>query len=409
MSQPLEKIITMTDINEITDMVSAFLKKPIVIESDQFSLLSYSSYYIDQFDQANQQTIFTKRWPIPILEKFMDEGIVEQLKTIPMPFRVNQIIDIGLNPRVVVSAKYKDQIFGYIWVQETDRILTDYEFEFLHNVSFHIGKLLYQKNQLKLKKDEEKDQFYKKIIEKSYLTENQIKWEAANIKVIIPDAFIINVFTVAQIDEDIFEELTETVRLFANALNQPSHLITDQLKIIVIIGSTSQDPSRLSESANELTNTVLSQFKKHTVFAGIGSAYSSILQLSKSYTEALEVITAAKFIGSPKQPTYEYKRLGVFRYLETISRQQSETSYINEDILILQKKDLESQTNLLTTLEVLLLNNCRLKPTAEQLFIHINTLKYRIKQITDLTAIDLEDFNTRCQLYIDLQLMKREK
>lgn len=409
MSQPLEKILSLTDIDGITDMVSAYLKKPIVIESDQFSLLSYSSYYIDQFDQANQQTIFTKRWPISILEKFMDEGIVEQLKSIPKPFRIKQLKSIGLNQRVVVSAKYKEIIFGYIWVQETNTLLTDNELKFLHEVSFHIGKLLYQKNQLKLGKDEEKDQFYKKVIEKTYQTENQIKWEAANIKVIIPDAFIINVFTVAQNDEDIFGELTETARLFANALNRPTHLFTDQLKIIVIIGSTSKDSGRLSESANELTHTVLSQFKKQKVFSGIGNAYSSILQLSKSYTEALEVINAAKYIGSPILVTYEYKKLGVFRYLETIYRHQSETSYINEDILILQKKDLESQTNLLKTLEVFLLNNCRLKPTADQLFIHINTLKYRVKQITDLTAIDFDDFNTRCHLFIDLLLMKREK
>lgn len=409
MSQPLEKILTMTDIDVITDILCTYLKKPIVIESDQFSLLSYSSFYIDQFDQANQQTIFTKRWPISILEKFMDEGIVEQLKSIPKPFRVKQLQSIGLNQRVVVSAKHQEIIFGYIWVQETNGLLTDDELQFLHEVSFHIGKLLYQKNQLRLSKDKEIDQFYKKIIEKTYQSENQIKWEAANMKIIIPDAFIINVFTVDPIDEVIFGDLTETVRLFANALNQPTHLFTDQLKIIVIIGSKSQNPRRLSESANELAHTVLSQFKTQKVFSGIGNAYSSTLQLSKSYAEALEVIKAAKFIGSPKLFTYEYKKLGIFRYLETIYQHQSETSYFNEDLLILQKKDLESQTNLLKTLDIFLLNNCRLKPTADQLFIHINTLKYRIKQITDLTAIDFDDFNTRCQLFIDLQLMKREK
>ncbi|MDQ7864458.1 hypothetical protein RCO48_35230 [Peribacillus frigoritolerans] len=85
-----------------------------------FLLLAYSSYYIEHFDQANRQTIFTKHWPIPILEKFMDEGIVEQLKTVEHPFRVKQIEEIGLNQRVVVSAVHKGQVFGFIWVQETE-------------------------------------------------------------------------------------------------------------------------------------------------------------------------------------------------------------------------------------------------------------------------------------------------
>ncbi|MBM7587142.1 DNA-binding PucR family transcriptional regulator [Bacillus pakistanensis] len=406
MKQSLEKVFMLIDINEITEMVSSYLKKPVIIEDDQFSLLAYSSYYIEHFDLVNQQTIFSKRWPIPILEKFMEEGIVDQLKSIPEPFRIGQIKEIGLNQRVVVSAKNKDQIYGYIWVQETDSILTEKEFKFLHDVSFHIGNLLYQQNLLNARKDEGKNQFYRKIIEEVYQTENQIKMEAANLKIILTEAFIVNVFTLEQADEEIFAELIDTVRLFANALSQPTHIFTNQLDIIVLIGSSSPAPGSLLENANELTNTVLSQFKRAVVYAGIGNEYLSLLKLRNSYSEALEVIKAAKFIGTPSEFPFEYNKLSIFRYLEPISLYNKQSNYTNEDLLKLQVKDNQSNTNLLKTLEVYLLNNCRNKPTAEQLFIHPNTLKYRLKQITDLASIDFEDFTSRCQMYIDLQLLK---
>jgi PucR family transcriptional regulator, proline-responsive transcriptional activator len=402
----LEKILTLTNINDITDMVSTYLKKPVVIENDQFLLLAYSSYYIEHFDQANRQTIFTKHWPIPILEKFMDEGIVEQLKTVEHPFRVKQIEEIGLNQRVVVSAVHKGQVFGFIWVQETE-MMTDSDLEFLHEVSHHIGKLLYQKKQINMKKDEEKNEFYQKVIDEVYQTENQIKWEAANMSLLIPETFLINVFTIAQSDAEHFDELADTVSLFANALNHFTHVFTNQLKIIVLIGSNGKGKDLLTDSANDLTNTVLSQFNDKKVFPGIGNEYSSILQLRKSYLEALEVINAAKFIGEPEQLPFQYSKLGIFRYLEMISNHHAKTNYINTDLEILQKKDLESQTKLLQTLEIYLLNNCRIKPTSEQLYIHTNTLKYRLNQITDLTSIDFDDFHSRMQLYIDLQLIKQ--
>lgn len=402
----LEKILTLTNINDITDMVSTYLKKPVVIENDQFLLLAYSSYYIEHFDQANRQTIFTKHWPIPILEKFMDEGIVEQLKTVEHPFRVKQIEEIGLNQRVVVSAVHKGQVFGFIWVQETE-MMTDSELEFLHEVSHHIGKLLYQKKQINMKKDEEKNEFYLKVIDEVYQTENQIKWEAANMSLLIPETFLVNVFTMAQSDAEHFDELADTVSLFANALNHFTHVFTNQLKIIVLIGSNGKGKDLLTDSANDLTNTVLSQFTDKKVFPGIGNEYSSILQLRKSYLEALEVINAAKFIGEPEQLPFQYSKLGIFRYLEMISNHHTKTNYINTDLEILQKKDLESQTKLLQTLEIYLLNNCRIKPTSEQLYIHTNTLKYRLNQITDLTSIDFDDFHSRMQLYIDLQLIKQ--
>ncbi|UYY98514.1 helix-turn-helix domain-containing protein [Peribacillus frigoritolerans] len=402
----LEKILTLTNINDITDMVSTYLKKPVVIENDQFLLLAYSSYYIEHFDQANRQTIFTKHWPIPILEKFMDEGIVEQLKTVEHPFRVKQIEEIGLNQRVVVSAVHKGQVFGFIWVQETE-MMTDSDLEFLHEVSHHIGKLLYQKKQINMKKDEEKNEFYQKVIDEVYQTENQIKWEAANMSLLIPETFLVNVFTIAQSDAEHFDELADTVSLFANALNHFTHVFTNQLKIIVLIGSNGKGKDLLTDSANDLTNTVLSQFTDKKVFPGIGNEYSSILQLRKSYLEALEVINAGKFIGEPEQLPFQYSKLGIFRYLEMISNHHTKTNYINTDLEILQKKDLESQTKLLQTLEIYLLNNCRIKPTSEQLYIHTNTLKYRLNQITDLTSIDFDDFHSRMQLYIDLQLIKQ--
>ncbi|MFD4820312.1 PucR family transcriptional regulator [Peribacillus butanolivorans] len=404
----LEKILTLTNINDITDMVSTYLKKPVVIENDQFLLLAYSSYYIEHFDQANQQTIFTKHWPIPILEKFMDEGIVEQLKTVEHPFRVKQIEEIGLNQRVVVSAVHKGQVFGFIWVQETE-VMTDSDLEFLHEVSHHIGKLLYQKKQINMKKDEEKNEFYQKVIDEVYQTENQIKWEAANMSLLIPETFLVNVYTIAQSDAEHFDELTDTVSLFANALNHFSHVFTNQLKIIVLIGSNGKGKDLLSDSATDLTNTVLSQFNGQKVFSGIGNEYSSILQLRKSYLEALEVINAAKFIGKPEQLPFQYSKLGIFRYLEMISNHHGKTNYINMDLQILQKKDQESQTKLLQTMEIFLLNNCRIKPTAEQLYIHTNTLKYRMNQIADLTSIDFDDFHSRIQLYVDLQLLKQKK
>lgn len=406
MDSLLEKIMSLTSVEEITEMISEYLKKPVVIEDEQFSLLAYSSFYIDQFDEANKQTIFTKRWTIPILEKFMSEGIVDQLKTIPEPFRVEQIKEIGLNQRVVVSAKYKDRVLGFIWVQETDRPLTDKDLNFLLDVSFHVGKLLYQNKQLKLKKDEEKNNFYRKVLEEAFQTEAQIKWEAANVKIPMPDSFISIVFTVGPSSEESFGELLEKVGLFANALKMPSHLFIDQLMVIVMIGSSLSSPKELSMHANTLTSSVLAQFTGEQVYAGISSEHTSVTHLRKSYLEAMEVIKAAKLIGLKELPSFEYKNLGLYRYLEAISQQQKKMDVVNEDLLKLKLKDKESQTNLLQTLETYLEENCRLKQAAEKLFIHTNTLKYRLNQITESTSISFDDFHKNCQLYIDLQIMK---
>lgn len=161
MEELLEQVVSLSNINEIIDFISGELKKPVILESADFFLLAYNSYYINHFDAANQQTIFSKKCPLPIFEKFVEEGIIDQLKTIPTPFRVKQIEEIGLNQRVVVSAKYKDEIMGYIWVQEIEDNLSDEELDFLYKASFHVGKIIYKKNASNKKKKNRRKSFTK--------------------------------------------------------------------------------------------------------------------------------------------------------------------------------------------------------------------------------------------------------
>ena len=186
MEELLEQVVSLSNINEIIDFISGELKKPVILESADFFLLAYNSYYINHFDAANQQTIFSKKCPLPIFEKFVEEGIIDQLKTIPTPFRVKQIEEIGLNQRVVVSAKHKDEIMGYIWVQEIEDNLSDEELDFLYKASFHVGKIIYKKKRLKQEKEEQAEELYKKAINDQFQTEKELKAAADKASVVLP-------------------------------------------------------------------------------------------------------------------------------------------------------------------------------------------------------------------------------
>lgn len=67
---------------------------------------------------------------------------------------------------------------------------------------------------------------------------------------------------------------------------------------------------------------------------------------------------------------------------------------------------MENQTTLIQTLKQYLKNDGKIKETAEDLYIHPNTLHYRIKRIQAITGIDFADFEQRMMLYIDLLLLQ---
>ena len=410
MEELLERGWSFRDIDKLIDFISYELQKPVILESADFFLLAYNSYYINHFDSANQQTIFSKKCPVQIFERFLKDGVIEKLKTVPEPFRVEKIDSIGLNQRVVVSAKHKGEVMGYIWIQELDRNLTDEELDFLYETSFHVGKIIYKTNRLKQEKEERAEDLVKRAIFQQFSSEKEFRWEAEKMNAVLPSVFSVVVLHAANGDGEAVEDVKENIKSYLNLRDKVSHVLTIDSNIVIVVASFSQKSSGTS-AASEFIHKLLTHFHFQKIptpiYIGIGNEYSSILKLGKSYIEALEVIKAAEITGNQENIPYEYSKLGIYRYLESIEEKNASLEYVNDDLALLKAKDRESSTELLKTLEIYLLNNCKTKPAAEQLFIHQNTLNYRIKQILDMTSINLNDFRTRCQLYLDIMLMKK--
>lgn len=408
MNELLERVLSLSDINEIIDHISNGLKKPVILESDHFFLLAYNSYYVNHYDLANQQTIFSKKCPLNIFERFVETGIIDRLKTIDAPFRIDEMKEIGLNQRVVTSAKYKETIMGYIWVQEIEEALTEDELHFLHEASCHIGKIIYKKNKVKQKREEQIEQLFSKVINNEIKSEKELRWEAAQLNIVLPSIFTVMVVNPINAEEDLVEELKETIKSYVNLKDNTSHVFINQSNIVIIVGCYSLKYSPAAAGL-QIVRNLLTNFdeKRYSdIYIGIGNEYQQLCMLSISYLEALEVVKIGETLHTQENVPYEYSKLGIFRYLDVIAEKNQKTSYINRELEILKAKDKESQTELVKTLEYFLVNNCKLKPTAEQMFIHPNTLNYRIRQITELTSINFSDFNQKCQLYFDLMLMK---
>lgn len=67
---------------------------------------------------------------------------------------------------------------------------------------------------------------------------------------------------------------------------------------------------------------------------------------------------------------------------------------MEEQIGKLRKADELNNGNLSETLENYLNCNCNAKKTAEEMFLHRNTLNYRLKKIREILDCDFEDLDT---------------
>jgi hypothetical protein len=93
-----------------------------------------------------------------------------------------------------------------------------------------------------------------------------------------------------------------------------------------------------------------------------------------------------------------FSDIGSYQFLYYIEDKQKLIQFRDHYLKELYKVDQETSSQLLESLREYLIQNGNMLQTAKKLFIHRNTLQYRIDRIKVISNLDLNDFNTRRDL-----------
>lgn len=132
----------------------------------------------------------------------------------------------------------------------------------------------------------------------------------------------------------------------------------------------------------------------------IGNQVQTINSIYLSYEEALEAIEFGEPRGDIPFIKY-YSKLDTYNLLNLLPKTQIENFATNTLKSLAYPED-EPTKDLRETLKTFLDYNCNITDTAEQLFIHRNTVKYRIEKCTEILGKDVTDPDHSLELRISL-------
>lgn len=156
-------------------------------------------------------------------------------------------------------------------------------------------------------------------------------------------------------------------------------------------GTSSEEAKRIALNLGKtLSERVSEKLRPLTVSVGIGRFYPDVLSLRRSYVEAREALELGRRVRGNGSIVH-YDDLGVYRLILKCSDPAEVNSFVKEHLGRLIEYDRAHRTNLVETLEAHIKTNCCLKETASRLFVHVNTLKYRLRRIQDILGINLSD------------------
>ena len=139
-----------------------------------------------------------------------------------------------------------------------------------------------------------------------------------------------------------------------------------------------------------------------TVVIGIGTVASHLRDLAKSYKEAQIAIEVGKVFDTEKF-VINYENLGIGRLIYQLPTTLCEM-FLQE---VFKKNPIDAlDKETLFTINKFFENNLILSETARKLFVHRNTLVYRLEKIKKLTGLDLREFDDAITFKVALMVKK---
>ena len=129
-----------------------------------------------------------------------------------------------------------------------------------------------------------------------------------------------------------------------------------------------------------------------TASIGCGTIIQNISQISLSVYQAVCAIESLHLCNRFNEIRF-YKNMGVYRIFFQYQNDQELLRLYHTILGKLSAYDVENNSQFLETLETYLENNGNLTATADALFIHKNTLKYRLNRIKEILGIDFDQPN----------------
>ncbi len=166
----------------------------------------------------------------------------------------------------------------------------------------------------------------------------------------------------------------------------------------ITASTTSEDLEKMAHAMEEMLKNEL--YVKTVI--GFGTVAEHLRSLADSYKEAQTAIDVGKVFDTEKS-VINYENLGIGRLIYQLPTTLCEI-FLGE---VFKKNSIDSlDQETLFTINKFFENNLNVSETSRKLFVHRNTLVYRLEKIKKLTGLDLRQFDHAIVFKVALMVRK---
>lgn len=179
--------------------------------------------------------------------------------------------------------------------------------------------------------------------------------------------------------------------------------VDEQTIVLVKDVGDLHEPSELEGIAYRILDNVQAEAMQQ-LRIGYGRTAKEFIGIQKSYEQALQALEIGNIFEMGRS-IMSYEHLGVSRLVYEMPRESGER-FVEE---VFQGREEELDEEDLSTIERFLENNLNVSETARQMYIHRNTLVYRLERVQKITGLDVRRFEDAMKLRLALMIRTRLK
>ncbi|WP_414733248.1 PucR family transcriptional regulator [Acetobacterium carbinolicum] len=164
-----------------------------------------------------------------------------------------------------------------------------------------------------------------------------------------------------------------------------SHVTYHEGKVAVLVPLLKDDCIE-GEQLKALQNLVDNEHLR----IGVSNAFDHVESFAKYYHQAVSALNLGKRL-QPENLICDYIDYQFYDLLDHVDAPSRLGLFCHPALSILRQYDRKNEASLYSTLKVYLNCGCSIKRASEKLFVHRNSLAYRLERIVEISHIDLDD------------------
>jgi purine catabolism regulator len=386
------------DLQAVTDTLATILGRSVLIESPHYEVLT--SAIAGPVDENRLRAIELGYTPREVVHRMLKRGIYADLQKKMRPVRLGTMPDIGMTmERIIAPIVVRREIYGYIWIVEGDRPLTDLD-ELAIDHAATVAALVTLKDQAVHEAQQAaRGDFLAQLLRPAGEMDGAAaeRAHALGYQFDRPHQALFVIPSAA----DALAQLSARLDNWLRHQGQRGLVVARERGIALIVESKSGATGQAL--AEKLLKDLSTPAQALTVGVGHVAAEKS---LRRVYDEAVE---AADIGLRVKADLVCFWELGLLDWLYHVPPEVSQRNPYLAKIQALAEHDSRSNGELVQTLETYLDRGGALAEAAAALNVHRNTLLYRLGRIEEIADVDLKDVQQRLNLHAALKMYSLRK